>query len=140
MCPPVSPYVSSKSCGVMIWWVRISSGKFGAYCARVLTTVSPSGTRSDSQLLAFRGQRWIGQRGNCDLQIRLLGEIAVFGFVESTFKIINLRPNVDAAFKCLSIAIQRRKLRQAGQRKIDFCHGSRHAVVPELHHEIRREM
>src|SRR5580698_4744086 len=49
ICPPVRPYFSSRSCGVMIWCVRINSGRFGAYCASVCTTVCPSALRCCSQ-------------------------------------------------------------------------------------------
>ena len=48
-------------------------------------------------VLALRREAGIGERRDCDFQIRLLGEIAVLGFVEGAFEIINLRTDVDAA-------------------------------------------
>src|SRR5437763_251259 len=55
-----------------------------------------------------------------------------FRFVECAFEIIDLRPNVDATFQRLAIAVERGKFGQTGQRKIYLRHRPWHAIVLKL--------
>ena len=48
-------------------------------------------------VFAFRRKRRISQRWNRDVEIRLRRKLTVLGRVESTFEVIDFRPNVNAA-------------------------------------------
>src|SRR5215831_15083596 len=92
-------------------------------------------------MLAFGSKRWIGQRWDRDLQIRLSREIAVLRFVERAFEVVDLVADVNSAAQCAGLAIvKRREVRQAGEREIHFGYRSVSAVVLQFLHEVRREV
>ncbi len=69
-------------------------------------------------------------------------EVAVLRFVESTFQVIDLGANLNAAIQkiAVALALERGEIGQTGEGEIDFCDRSHRTIIFDLLHEVRCEV
>src|SRR5437588_13121280 len=93
-------------------------------------------------MLSGGSKRWIGHGRKCNFQIRLTREVAILGFVECSFQVIDFGPDMNSAGQSAAVGsvIKRGELGQGSKRQVYLRNCARHAIVLELHHEIWREM